>query len=73
MEENENARLIDSNDSGELLYSVYCPAFDTTISVLVEPDGEEYYPEDFQGMQPDTIDQIASGDWMYVLGEDIDF
>ena len=73
MDENENARLIDSNDMGELLYAVYCPVFDLTISVLVEPDGSEYYPDDFQSLQPETIAEIASGDWRYVLSENIDY
>ena len=57
--EDENIKLIDENDNGEKLYSMYMEQLDADISVLVEPDGTEWYPGDFQGYQPKTIEETA--------------
>ena len=67
----ENVKLIDSNDMGEELYDVYCPLFGYSISVIVEPDGTEWYPSDFQGPQPQTLEERADYDWCD--SDDVDY
>ena len=61
--DSENAKLIDSNDMGEELYDVYCPQFGESISMIVEPDGTEMVPLDFQGYQPKTLEECADYEW----------
>ena len=61
--DSENMKLIDSNDMGEELYDVYCPLFDCSISIIVEPDGTEMVPIDFQGYQPQTLEECADYGW----------
>lgn len=61
--DSENAKLIDSNDMGEELYDVYCPLFGYSISMIVEPDGTEMVPLDFQGYQPQTLEECVEYEW----------
>lgn len=56
--------LLDENER-EQLFSVN--TFYDTISVLVS-DGLEYFPKDWQGSQPQTLDECSEYDW--VCGED---
>ena len=61
--DSENAKLIDSNDMGEELYDVYCPLFGYSISMIVEPDGTEMVPFDFQCYQPKTLEECTDYEW----------
>ena len=59
----KNVKLIDSNDMGEELYDVYCPLLGYSISIIVEPDGTEMVPHDFQGPQPQTLEECLDYEW----------
>ena len=67
----DNARLIDSNERGEKLYSVLVEMSGDVISVYVDEDGIEHFPTDFQGEQAKSLEEVSSFDW--VLGEEICF
>ena len=76
----ENVRIIDERDN-ETLFMLHfetaeCVACD--VAVLVIDEGNmwednyvEYYPTDWQGQQPASLDEV--GDYEWVRGEDIDF
>ena len=61
--DSENMKLIDSNDMGEELYDVYCPMLGYSISMIVEPDGTEMVPLDFQGYQAKTLEECVDYEW----------
>lgn len=67
----ENVKLIDSNEMGEELYDVYCPLFGYSISMVVEPDGTELLPSDFQGAQAQSLSEVPDYDWY--ADTDIDY
>lgn len=55
-------RIIDANDT-ETLYEITTVG-DMTISILVEPDGEEYSTKDWQGTQPKSLAEAADYEWV---------
>lgn len=69
--QNGNAKLIDSNDAGEELYSFHFEFTGDDVSVYVDTEGTEWFPTDFQGEQPQSLAEVPDFDW--VRGEDIDF
>lgn len=58
-------------ETGEALYSV--PTLYDTITVLVDSEGTEWYNSDWQGHQPQSIDEVADGCWEWCRGEDMRF
>lgn len=58
----EQIRVLDERD-GETLYEITTCTGDT-ISILVCEDGTEYCVKDWQGIQPETFDEVPDFEWM---------
>jgi hypothetical protein len=71
MQEPEVLQLLDS-DECEDLYSVRIFTGDV-ISVIVTSDGTELFNDDWQGKQPQTLQEVREGAWRWYRGEEIDF
>lgn len=64
--------LDESEETGETLYSVPILTGDV-ISGIVAEDGTEYFNDDWQGVQPQSFDEVRDGCWRWCRGEEIDF
>lgn len=63
-------KVIDSDELGTL-YSVFFPQVQQEVSVWVDNDGNEFYPNDFQGEQAQSIEEMADYDW--TISSEIDY
>lgn len=69
----KNIELLDENEqTGESLYAVRIATGDV-ISVIVDADGTEYFNDDWQGVQPQSFDEVYESALRWYVGEDIDF
>lgn len=70
MEENVDYKVLDRDEFGELRSFTF-PLTGDVISVYVTDEGEEYFPTDFQGPQPQTCAEMA--EYELLRSDEIDF
>lgn len=63
-------KALDSDEFGTL-YSVFFPQVQQFVSVWVDNDENEFYPNDFQGEQAQSIEEMADYDW--TISSEIDY
>mgnify|MGYP003369626908 CR=1 FL=1 len=63
-------KVLESDEFGTL-YSVFFPQVQQEVSVWVDNDGNEFYPNNFQGEQAQSIADMADYDW--TISSEIDY
>lgn len=57
-----NAKLIDENENGDQLFRLTNDLFDITFVELA--NGEIYFPNDFQGQQCESLEEVGEYNWL---------
>lgn len=63
-------KVLESDEFGTL-YSVFFPQVQQEVSVWVDNDGNEFFPNDFQGEQAQSIEDMNNYEW--TVSSEIDY